>query len=145
MGAANTLILAGRLTRDPESKTTTSGKRLVNFSIAVNEGKDKVMFVNCTAWDKTADIIATHALKGMMVLVKGSLQIQKSEYEGATREFTKCNVNEFQIMDWGKNKQDGASAPKKQGYTSKSVDTELDELTPDDLGVDEFDAADMPF
>lgn len=133
MSATNILILAGRLTKDPEIKKTNSGKSLVKFSIAVNEYKDKTTFVNCTAWEKLAESIGNHYKKGMLILVKGSLAIDKSE----DKYYTSCNVQEAQIMDWGKNNPQtgGIVESVTQTFGAKTVKDE----------VDEFDSADMPF
>lgn len=133
MSVTNILILAGRLTKDPEIKKTNSGKSVAKFSIAVNEYKDKTTFVNCTAWEKMADLIGNHYKKGMMILVKGSLAIDKYE----DKSYTSCNVQEAQIMDWGKNNQNTGSIADSASKTFGAK--------PVDDGVDEFDAADMPF
>lgn len=133
MSATNILILAGRLTKDPEIKKTNSGKSLVKFSIAVNEYKDKTTFVNCTAWEKLAESIGNHYKKGMLILVKGSLAIDKSE----DKYYTSCNVQEAQIMDWGKNN------PQTGGIVESATQTFGAKTVKDE--VDEFDSADMPF
>ena len=57
----NKVIIIGRLTKDPEIRTTQTGKKVASFSLAVNEGKDSngqemVQFFNCSAWDRLAEI-----------------------------------------------------------------------------------------
>ena len=65
----NNCNFVGRLTKDPEAKSTASGKGVVNFSIAVDRYKDaqgnKVTdFIPCTAWDPTASLISRYFKKG---------------------------------------------------------------------------------
>lgn len=136
MSITNILLLTGRLTRDPEIKRTTSGKSLAKFSLAVSEYKDKVMFVNCTAWDKMSDIIGNHYKKGMLVLVKGSLVIDKKD----DKQYVSCNVHEAQIMDWGKNNKESQTE-----YSSGENYNVPKQINSSGSEVDEFDAADMPF
>ena len=78
----NKVLLMGRLTHDPEIRTTQSGKLMVTFSIAVErdftpQGQTKETdFINCVAWSSTADFIGRYFSKGSMIAVCGSLQIR---------------------------------------------------------------------
>jgi len=65
----NQLTLSGRLTADPEIRTTQNGKTVANLSIADNQGKDSngkplVNFFNCEAWEKRAELIQNNFKKG---------------------------------------------------------------------------------
>lgn len=82
----NRVILLGRLTRDPELKTTQSGISVASFSLAVErdytpkgEGEKGVDFINVDAWRHTADFVGKYLSKGRMVAVSGRLQIEKYE------------------------------------------------------------------
>ncbi len=77
----NTVILMGRLTRDPDCKQTASGISVCKFSIAVdrrfkNKETDKYDcdFIDCQAWRGTADFISRYFSKGSMIAVEGSIQ-----------------------------------------------------------------------
>lgn len=76
----NKAILVGRLTRDPELKSTTNGTNVCSFSVAVNrryknaEGNYDADFINCTAWRQTAEFISKYFTKGRMIGVVGSIQ-----------------------------------------------------------------------
>ena len=72
----NQVILMGRLTRDPEMRTTPSGKNVTDFSLAVDRfgDSDQADFFNVTAWDKTAELVVKYLAKGRRVLVQGSLR-----------------------------------------------------------------------
>ena len=72
----NQVILMGRLTRDPEQRTTPSGKNVASFSIAVDRGgdSDQADFFDVTAWEKLGDLVVQYLAKGRRVLVQGRLR-----------------------------------------------------------------------
>lgn len=74
----NRVILMGRLTKDPELKTTQSGISLCRFSIAVDrysKGDDKKCdFIDCIAWRQTAEFVCKYFSKGRMIHVEGDIQ-----------------------------------------------------------------------
>ena len=75
----NNCNFMGRLTADPELKTTQSGKSVTQFSLAVErdfapKGEKITDFINCVAWNGTADFITRYFTKGRMMSVTGSLQ-----------------------------------------------------------------------
>lgn len=81
----NNITLMGRLTRDPELKTTTNGTSLTNFCIAVDrnyqskDGEKQTDFINCVAWRQTAEFISRYFGQGDMIAVTGELQTRKYE------------------------------------------------------------------
>ena len=80
----NIVILMGRLTKDPEIKSTNSGKKVCNFIIAVDAysgGEKKADFIKCTAWERNAEIVSQYFHKGSMISVEG--RISTSSFEGA--------------------------------------------------------------
>lgn len=74
----NVVILVGRLTKDAEIQMTGSGKKLCRFTLACNkpQGCD---FVPCTAFDKTAEVLATYGKKGKQIGVDGRLSVEQKE------------------------------------------------------------------
>lgn len=72
----NHCTFIGNLGRDPEVNTTTGGKKVCKFSIGVNEGKDKVTWVDIVAWEKLAETCATYLKKGRQVFVAGRYSIR---------------------------------------------------------------------
>lgn len=74
----NRVILMGRLTKDPELKTTQSGTAMCRFSIAVDrysKGDDKKCdFIDCIAWRQTAEFISKYFSKGRVIHVEGDIQ-----------------------------------------------------------------------
>lgn len=81
----NLVVLVGRLTADPELKTTASGKDLTKFSVATNyswknkegEWQEGVDFHNVTAWSELAGTVARDYHKGEPVCIKGRLRVNK--------------------------------------------------------------------
>lgn len=75
----NIVIVMGRITADPELKTTQSGVNYVRFTVAVDRpyksGDEKQTdFINCVAWRHTAEFVDKYFVKGQMIAVQGSLQ-----------------------------------------------------------------------
>lgn len=112
----------GRLTRDPEVKTSQGGSTYVNFSVAVNHGKDlqtgqdKVTFVELTAYGKTGEIVAQKLRKSARVLVSAELELNKwTAQNGATGATLRGNVRSVDIIDWPENAQQ-TTAPAPGGY-----------------------------
>ena len=112
----NLVVLKGNMTADAEVKTLSSGKTVANFSIAVPKGFDKdagVSFIECTAFEKTAENIAKYFGKGSPIVITGSLyQNVSTRDDGSKRYYTSVTVNGFEFC--GSNQKDGdapASAP----------------------------------
>lgn len=77
----NTVILMGRLTADPEIKTTSAGISFCKFTVAVDRnfadkttGERQADFISCVAWRQTAEFINKYFSKGRMIIIEGSLQ-----------------------------------------------------------------------
>jgi single-strand DNA-binding protein len=76
----NKVIIIGRLTRDPELRTTESGVSSCRFSVAVNRrfknqsGEYDADFISCVAWRQTAEFISRYFSKGQMIALEGTLR-----------------------------------------------------------------------
>jgi single-strand DNA-binding protein len=71
--------MAGRLTKEPERRVSGEGKTFVNFTLAVNRNykSNETDFFDCVCFGNTVDYILSYVHKGYLVLVEGSLQIDK--------------------------------------------------------------------
>ncbi|CAM4211185.1 single-stranded DNA-binding protein [Erysipelothrix inopinata] len=81
----NRTILVGRLTRDPELRKTNTGKSVASFTLACNRRfgqQEQADFINCVAWEKSAEFLANYLSKGALISVEG--RIQSRSYEDAT-------------------------------------------------------------
>ena len=70
----NTAILMGRIVHTPELKTTQAGKDFLKFSLAINRDKDHTDFIDCLAWEKTANMICNYFGKGRLIAVEGTIR-----------------------------------------------------------------------
>ena len=81
----NTIIIMGRLTADPELRTTSSGLSVSSFTVAVDrryqrQGEEKQTdFIPVVAWRQQAEFVTKYFSKGQMIAVEGSLQSRKYE------------------------------------------------------------------
>ncbi len=108
----NTIILTGRLTRDPELKFGQSGKAYSRFSLAVDRpfSKDEVDFINCVAFGKTAELIGEYLRKGKKAGVTGRLQMNRYEVNGEKRTSYDVIVDMVEFLE-PKNASGSYNAP----------------------------------
>ena len=98
----NKVQLHGRIVKDPDIRATASNKKVASFTIAVDTysgGERKAEFINCVAWQKTAELIEKHFFKGKEILVvDGRLQTRSYEaQDGSKRYVTEVVVNEIEF------------------------------------------------
>lgn len=119
----NKIILKGRLTANPELKTTTTDITVCDFSVAVNRrfNKEQTDFINCQAWRQTAEFINKYFTKGQEILVIGELHIDKWDKDGETRYSTKVSVDEVEFC--------GSKAENKPQQTHNEVEN-IDDFMP---------------
>ena len=119
----NIVILMGRLTRDPELKYTSNGKAYTTFTLAVQKTKDEAEFIDCVAWEKTAETIAEYFRKGNRILTQGRLSVNSYDQNGEKRKFTRVLANTFEFID---SKNSGNS----QNNSRNRYDSDEDESFP---------------
>lgn len=114
----NKVILGGRLTADVELKQTQSGKPVCTFTLAVNRrfGNEQATdFINCQAWNKTAEFISNYFRKGSALCIVGNIQTRSWQDQNGNKRFaTDVVVDEAMFVD-GKNDAEQAQtdAPKQ--------------------------------
>ena len=131
MPSYNHVVLVGNLTRDPELRYTPGGTAVCDFTVAVNEKwtskdgekKESVSFIDCTVWQKDAEIFAKYMKKGRPVLVDGKLKQETwtDEKTDQKRSRIKVQVQNFQFLG----SKDGGGKP--------SVDEEDGGPPPEDI------------
>lgn len=98
-------ILGGRLTADPELKTTASGISVASFTVAINRrardgAEPETDFINCTAWRQTAEFISRFFHKGSSICVVGQIQTRSwTDKQGNKRYATDVVVDEATFVD----------------------------------------------
>ena len=134
----NIAVIMGRLTADPELRTTPNGVSVTSFSVAVNRNYQKAGaeqqtdFINCVAWRQTAEFISKYFYKGSMIAINGSIQ-QRSYTDKDGNKRTAFEI----VVD---NANFCGSKNESNSNTSDDVDIEVS----DDF--DEFDMSeDVPF
>lgn len=128
----NKVILVGRLTKDITVRKTQSGDSVTTFSLAVNEGKDaqgndKAIFVNCSAWRGTADLLAQYCKKGDRIGVEGRLVQRRWEEKQVT--LTEVTVESIEFLQ-SKREESNSSFPSMEERTEETFTLSI---TNDDL------------
>lgn len=102
----NKTILGGRLTADPELKTTPSGASVTSFTVAVNrrgkgkDGETQADFINVTAWRGLAEFITRHFRKGSSICVVGAIQTRSwTDPQGQKHYATEVVADEAYFVD----------------------------------------------
>ena len=103
----NKVILGGRLTGDPELKTTQSGISVTSFSVAVNrrysgaaDQQPQADFINVVAWRQKAEFVSRYFRKGSSICVVGSLQTRSwTDRNGQKRYATEVVADEINFVD----------------------------------------------
>ncbi len=81
----NVAVILGRLTANPELRTTQSGISVCSFTVAVDRdftdesGNRQADFISCVAWRQTAEFIAKYFSKGKLIGIKGAIQTRNYE------------------------------------------------------------------
>ena len=138
----NQVILMGRLTRDPEQRTTTSGRTVVSFSIAVDRmgQDDQADFFDVTAWEKLGDLVMQYLAKGRRVLVQGRLRQDSwdDKETGKKRSRIEVTASDVTFLDGpGENRGgSGSSAPRPAAKPEAVVD---------DIDDKPIDLSEIPF
>ncbi len=143
----NQVILMGRLTRDPEQRTTTTGRTVVSFSIAVDRQTqdDQTDFFDVTAWEKLGELVMQYLSKGRRVLVQGRLRQDSwdDKETGKKRSRIEVTATDVTFLD-GPN--DGASAGSSVGRGSSAGNsTHKKEQVVTEIDDKPIDLSEIPF
>ena len=126
--AFNLVILTGRLTKEPELKFGASGTAYCKFTLAVNRMKkdDPADFIFCSAFGKTAELIAEYVKKGHQLGVQGRLQQDTYEKDGEKISKTGVTVDKIEFLENNKT-ESTTSEPKKSNKVNPKPDLNLGE------------------
>lgn len=123
----NRVVLVGRITKDPELKKTNNNNSVVNFTIAINRtytsasGEREADFINCVAWNKTAENMAAYLSKGSLIAVEGRIQTRSYEDNDGKRVYlTEVYVDNLQFLESRSNSNQSISP--NQNFQQKSED-----------------------
>lgn len=140
----NQVILMGRLTRDPEMRTTTTGKSIASFSLAVDRQSqdDQADFFDITAWEKLGELANQYLSKGRRCLVQGRLRQDSWDDKETGKKRSKVEVvaTDITFLDGPSDGQGGGQSTPSAQTSSKSKDTVIDDI--DDKPID---LSEIPF
>lgn len=112
----NKVILVGRLTRDPEVKTTQNQVEFCSFSVAVDRryktasGERQADFINCVAWRQQAKLLGQYFQKGSRIGIVGNLQSRTyDDKDGKKVYVTEVSVDEIEFVDSKRDSQSGSA------------------------------------
>lgn len=115
----NRVVLVGRITKDPVLRKTPNGTSVVSFTIACNrrvpsQGQD-ADFINCVAWNKTADFMAQYVKKGALLGVEGGIQTRNYDDKNGKRVYvTEVVCDSVQFLEGKKAAESGGNEPSMQ-------------------------------
>ena len=101
----NRAIIVGRITKDPMLRKTPNGTSVVSFAIACNrrikqEGQPDADFINCVAWNKTADFMAQYVKKGALLGLEGRIQTRSYDDKDGKRVYvTEVVADSVQFLE----------------------------------------------
>ncbi len=136
MASLNRIILVGRLTADPEIRSTIDGTSIAKFQLAVERGfsagsQKEIDYVDIVAWRALADLSQNSLKKGMLALVEGKIHNRSFETkEGAKKYVTEINANNITVLEGAL--APVAAKPKKQEVVAND-NTAIEEFLEDDL------------
>ena len=140
----NIVAIQGRLSADPELRTTQTGTPVCSFTLAVqrnvkgSDGEYGTDWIDCVAWGKTAELICKYFQKGQLMAVNGSLQTRSYEKDGVKRNTTEVLVQSAYFCE-SRNTSSGTqhrepAASRALPDTPPLSQDEMEEI----LGADDF-------
>lgn len=147
----NRATILGRLTRDPEVKTTPSGRTVANFGVATGftwkdqtgVKQEKTEFHNCVVWGKLAEIAGQYLSKGRKVYLEGRLETRDwTGTDGVKRYRTEIIVDNFIMLDG--QRTGGTTAAGMDGSPVYGAARETQPL-PSEPKEEEIRVEDIPF
>lgn len=141
----NVVVIMGRLTADPELRTTQSGISVTSFSVAVNrnyskDGNNQTDFINCVAWRNNAEFISKYFTKGQMIAIKGSLQQNNYTDKDGNKRTSYDVVVDTADFCGSKNESGGNGAPARNEAPASFSNVDTGDFEEISMGDD-----DLPF
>ncbi|HOK44352.1 MAG TPA: single-stranded DNA-binding protein [Bryobacteraceae bacterium] len=133
----NRVIVAGHLCADPDVRATQSGLSVASLRLAINEkvrDQERTIFIDVTAWDKTADFCRNYLSKGRNILVEGRLRMDQWQDRETGSNRTKIGITAERIYFADSKPQSQQGAPPQQASGSYAqANNEPPSSTDDDL------------
>lgn len=121
----NKAILMGRLTRDPELRHTGSGTPVCSFTLAIDNGygeNRQTDFINCVAWNKTAEFVDKYFSKGKLIALIGRITTRSWEGQDGKKNYaTEVVVSEVSFC--------GDTKKEEKAAGNETPDAEEEDFT----------------
>ena len=146
----NQVILMGRLTRDPEQRTTSTGKTIASFSIAVDRvgQDDQADFFDVTAWEKLGELVVQYLGKGRRCLVQGRLRQDSWDDKETGKKRTKVEIvaTDVTFLDGPSGDREGGSSNYQSNASSDSAPAKKNkDVVIEDIDDKPIDLSEIPF
>ena len=125
--------MLGNITREIELRYTPSGMAVCDIGLAVSEKRksgEETLFIDCTVWDKTAELAAEYLAKGRQVLFEGRLKLDQwnDKESGAKRSKISMTVDKMVFIGGGKNEaKEPQLTPQLTPQQQEQMDTRIEE------------------
>ena len=122
----NKIFLMGRLTRDPELRTTQGGTPVASFTLAVDRdfknqnGEKETDFIDIVAWRSTAEFVSRYFSKGRLAVISGRLQMREWTDKEGNRRTTAEVVADNVYFGESKKSRDEGGFGGNSGYSGNS-------------------------
>lgn len=147
----NRVVLTGRLTRNPELKTTQSELSVASFTLAVNRqftdanGNRGADFINCVIWKKSAENLCKFTHKGSLIGIDGRLQTRSYDNNNGQKVFvTEVVADSFSLLEPKNESQTNNQSSNNNSYSNANTAAEPDPFAGNGDTVDISDD-DLPF
>ncbi len=154
----NRATIIGRLTKDPEARTTTSGINVTSFTVATGtswvdkttgEKKEQTEFHNVVAWRKLGEIIAQYMKKGRQIYVEGRIQTRSYDGQDGTKKYRTEIIADNIIMLDGKGSAQSAPSAGQSAASEVRYEAPAPEAprpsAPSAPNTEEISVEDIPF
>lgn len=144
----NSATIMGRLTADPILKTTSNGKEVCRFSVAVDrsytKGEKKSDFISVVAWDGGARLVCNYFKKGQLIAIEGPIRTgsytdnegnKRSTFEIAARDISFCGGENENNVSQTASKPSGTAVGEQYAYEggfSTATPADFEEITDDE-------------
>lgn len=150
----NSVALVGRLTKDPELRTTQSGLSYCQFTLAVDrrvseksQTQQTADFIGCVAWRQSADYLSNYGQKGSVVALEGKIQTRNyDDRDGKKVYVTEVVANNLNLISSGTKKSSSQPVAGNVSLTRDDISKSLNETNLFDIGPDAgITGDDLPF
>lgn len=142
----NQVIIMGRLTRDPEVRTTTTGKTITSFSLAVDRGgqEDAADFFDVTAWEKLGELVSQYLSKGRRCLVQGRLRQDSWDDKETGKKRSKVEIVATDVTFLDGPSGDGGGGSSNYQSSAPAANKPADVVI-EDIDDKPIDLSEIPF